>query len=1592
MDKIRFGKIFLAFFLPLTLTLTSQAQKRIPARLKPQVKEKVLQSISNTGKVGKKDFERVKAASMVSDRTPAREDGRMSGLAKNGRATAENMYGGWSRYDVYGEFNDIFGFDITDPKSPYELATDDRLLTGNHYICAAAWDGKQVHFISEIYIPSYETFTIGYRGTLDPITGTMKLLGSSGYASRETGNVSSMTYDFTDKTLYGVTLNGELMVVSQTDSTSRLIDTIRVNGKPGHLPLTLSASPGGTLFSVFSDGYLYRISKKDATATRVGSVGGEVVAAYQSATFDRLSGTLYWARTYEDKIDLCVIDTLTGYSSFYSDFGLQTCGLFHMYYEDACDVPLSSVEDLNYHVDGMQITLSWKNPSVNLLGVEVDCIEKVYIYRAEGLEEYVLLDSVEEVQAGSVSEYTYGEQEGFYRYAVVAVNSKGLASYAVETEYGFYEYNLPYQTGFEESDYNAPLVKDPKVQYVEDPTLVYEGSRSAYIPTFSKLRITGLPLEKGATYRLTFVARGSEVGMEGEYKPFTRVPFATLNVRIDGKTYYPEVTRSLEWVEATVDIYTEETKAYTLAFATSVFDEYYLDNVKIEVLRPNTVPGKVKNLAVGNEGTLLRADLSWTNPELTAGGEILESLTDVVVWMSPYNRFDEEDVVLKDTVKTSEPGAEMKVSYPVPYDRFWYFRLVARNEQGPSPMDTIIGSGWIGRDTVMEAPIGLQAVAMDDGTIRLSWMALSGRGENGGDLDGTVTGYKVLMQAGGEDEVKSFECTDTVWTTESLPMNYYTFGVCGVRNGKYEGDTSYVRILGGFYGGQTALEPMESDAGLTTAPFNVTTSLSDNSTVNQIIFSKKLFREPCIIDTLYFLVEPVRISFSQKIKVHLGYHDKDLFVEYGDWASISDLSEVYAGNLRFEKGKNVLKIPVKPFYYNGKQNLLLSVIKARQTTRMNLNVISNPSTEFYRQMHDYHPASLDDYYDLTGKPIMGSGVAAVPVLMVNKRQHLNVLAANVTDSDGNPLSGARFNIRSITSDTVESEMDFEERLESSDDGSCVFACLPSNMYSVRVSYPGMRDVDTLVALRSSDTLTWNISMLSAAKVKLEGVVKDLSGNPVEGAEVGLLEVDSARVKTSAKGEFSLPEVYGSTEYSLYVRHDLYLESLEDVVLGEEPVQKNPEVVLEYYPFPVRDFQTETKEEGVALSWKEPSGSRSVTERKYCGESKSAICSSAEIAIGIRFPKKDLRQWVEDQPDLSLGSISFHAKDTTAFYSMQIYSGDFSQPVFGQEIGYKEIGEYRVFLDEALKVDTTKDLLVSVRARKGYKGCPFANDQKPEIKDGSMVNMGDGWKNMSDYMVSPSDASNWILSAFFGENVSLPQPESYEVYRAREEDSPYAWESVGSVGASDLSLVDSRWAGLEAGDYRYAVRAKWAGSGLSSEKISGLLSKDMYHRVEILPLIPLGSQLSQVEVTLWGEEGRTYRESSEYGHVVIDSVRRGRYTLDVNAVGFEPFTSPVEIVSDTTLEMDLYPVSVVYSPQERIEVYPNPSASGRFQVILPEPGDDILAEIYDMSGNRIREIKVGGDRFEVNLGTYPAGVYVMKITSKRDIQIIRLIRK
>ncbi len=140
---------------------------------------------------------------------------------------------------------------------------------------------------------------------------------------------SDLTVDPLTNTVYGAFSDGANgMQLATFNFTS---SGYSVKGALSKHMLAIAADAEGTLFGIASDGVLYKVDKETAALTKIGSTGITPAAYIQSATFDWLSGKLYWATTLTTDIaGLYEVDTTTGKATLVSYFpnNEQIVGLY----------------------------------------------------------------------------------------------------------------------------------------------------------------------------------------------------------------------------------------------------------------------------------------------------------------------------------------------------------------------------------------------------------------------------------------------------------------------------------------------------------------------------------------------------------------------------------------------------------------------------------------------------------------------------------------------------------------------------------------------------------------------------------------------------------------------------------------------------------------------------------------------------------------------------------------------------------------------------------------------------------------------------------------------------------------------------------------------------------------------------------------------------------------------------------------------------------------------------------------------------------------------------------------------------------------
>lgn len=122
-------------------------------------------------------------------------------------------------------------------------------------------------------------------------------------------NSSAITYDEQTGKIYAVTSEdfGGPFILSTFNENDGSFEKVASLERSY---LTLAASPNGVLYGISDDGFLYKISKVDGTATLIGNT--KLKPHYsQSMTFDPNTGLLYWAFMSDDSSALYQVNTTT---------------------------------------------------------------------------------------------------------------------------------------------------------------------------------------------------------------------------------------------------------------------------------------------------------------------------------------------------------------------------------------------------------------------------------------------------------------------------------------------------------------------------------------------------------------------------------------------------------------------------------------------------------------------------------------------------------------------------------------------------------------------------------------------------------------------------------------------------------------------------------------------------------------------------------------------------------------------------------------------------------------------------------------------------------------------------------------------------------------------------------------------------------------------------------------------------------------------------------------------------------------------------------------------------------------------------------
>lgn len=254
---------------------------------------------------------------------------------------------------------------------------------------------------------------------------------SVGELSGYTSHINDMSYDYSTKTMYAISVLNDaytqLFTIDLNTAESKLVADL------DRRFFTLACTYEGQLYGISFEGDLCKIDKTNGNVTVVGATGWHPTY-YQSMEFDHSDETLYWAANLMGGTDfddcIATVDINTGAAQKVAAVGNspQIAGLYVPFAASEKGTP-SAVSDFEC-VPGANgattVALYWMNPTQTFDGKELTALTDIKVYR-----DRELIKTFENPEIGEEMSYTddLGDVNGGYHfYSVVASNSVGAGA------------------------------------------------------------------------------------------------------------------------------------------------------------------------------------------------------------------------------------------------------------------------------------------------------------------------------------------------------------------------------------------------------------------------------------------------------------------------------------------------------------------------------------------------------------------------------------------------------------------------------------------------------------------------------------------------------------------------------------------------------------------------------------------------------------------------------------------------------------------------------------------------------------------------------------------------------------------------------------------------------------------------------------------------------------------------------------------------------------------------------------------------------------------------------------------------------------
>ena len=547
---------------------------------------------------------------------------------------------------------------------------------------------------------------------------------------------------------------------------------------------------------------------------------------------------------------------------------------------------------------------------------------------------------------------------------------------------------------------------------------------------------------------------------------------------------------------------------------------------------PN-VPAEISDLQItpGANGEL-SAELSWTNPSLTFGGNKLTNLTKIEIYRNEQLVHEITNPTIGEKSNWQDTGIQQNGSV--------VYRITAINNEGTS--STTAQSIFIGRD-VPAAPSQLSLIVLDENRAKITWSTPQ-TGANGGWIDASALTYKITRLP--DSIVVAETTTGNEYIDNSITkLNIYSYQIQAITPDGAGPTATTDRLVMG-----PAL----------TVPYRCNFATDDQFALWNVIDAnndKYTWKRETTLAAAYY------------------YYNEDGETGGDDWLVSSPIhlekDKIY--RLKFKLQSYDVGYPEKVAVHLGtgasvaEQTTLLGDYEIESNTFVEYKVILPEKLESGNYHISFHCHSEPYMFILYVTDVLLEEVSE------------GVLSGVVTNGQ-TPLEGVEVTIK-----------DAETKCTTDEKGFYEFKELEAGNYTLTFNKTGYRYIEQSdIIVEMGDTAKINTTLEELPTYSVSGKIVNSKNEPISHAKVSITGYTDYSTESGSDGTFIFPQVYQSNLYALTIeRYGLSNDTLTLNIENSNIVLDD--IILKDKPLPPYSLQAEIQGEQVKLEWKEPMDTR-----------------------------------------------------------------------------------------------------------------------------------------------------------------------------------------------------------------------------------------------------------------------------------------------------------------------------------------------------------------------------------------------------------------